>query len=103
MSGGSKSQTTTTPGATPATPGASNMMTLPGAMPGQLEAISQQLAGGFGQNPTDILTMLQQLHKPMQVQDPTKPWMAPAGTATSPTAGQTAYARSVSGPRSSRG
>lgn len=85
---GGKSNTTTQPttgtGTTPApAPGQSNMMTIPGSMPGQLDQIAQQLGAGFGQNPADILAQLQQLHKPMQVQDPSKPWSA-GGAAPAP-------------------
>lgn len=67
-----------------------NMMTLPGSMPGQLDAISQQLGGAFGQDPAQFLAMLQQLHQPMQVQNPGTPWMPPAGgtAPTSPAGGK---------------
>ena len=38
-------------------------------MPGQLDALSTQLASGYGQQPADILAYLQQFYKPMQIPD----------------------------------
>lgn len=36
----------------------------PAAMPGQLEAIAQQLGRGFGQQPADVMTYLNSIYKP---------------------------------------
>jgi len=66
-------------------------MTVPAAMPGQLDALSAQLASGFGQSQPDILALLNQYYKPMELPDyspqpaPTTP-ATPA--ATSPVARQ---------------
>lgn len=45
------------------------MQTIQPAMPGQLDALSQQLAAGFGQAQPDMLAYLQQFYKPMQIPD----------------------------------
>jgi hypothetical protein len=39
------------------------------SMPGQLDAISQQLAAGYGQAPSDVLAQLMQYYAPMQLPD----------------------------------
>jgi len=44
-------------------------MTVPGAMPGQLDALSAQLAAGYGQSQPDILALLNQYYQPMQLPD----------------------------------
>jgi hypothetical protein len=45
------------------------MDTVQPAMPGQLDAISHQLASGYGQSPTDIMSQLMQYYAPMQLPD----------------------------------
>lgn len=89
MGGSSKSAApaATTPAATtrPTT-------TVPAAMPGQLDALSAQLAAGFGQSQPDILALLNQYYQPMQLPDyspqpaPTTP-TTPRPTTTTPAAG----------------
>lgn len=79
MGGSSKSAApaATTPAATtrPTT-------TVPAAMPGQLDALSAQLAAGFGQSQPDILALLNQYYQPMQLPDYSP---QPAATPTTPT------------------
>lgn len=65
------------------------MDTVQPAMPGQLDALSQQLAAGYGQAPGDIMANLMQYYAPMSLPDyspqpapttpakPTKPTPAP--------------------------
>lgn len=90
MGGSSKSAApaATTPAATtrPTT-------TVPAAMPGQLDALSAQLAAGFGQSQPDILALLNQYYQPMQLPDyspqpaPTTPTRTtPVATAPRPVA-----------------
>lgn len=43
------------------------MTQVPAAMPGQLDALSQQLAMGYGGQPSDLLAMLNQYYQPMQL------------------------------------
>lgn len=78
MGGSSKSAApaATTPAATtrPTT-------TVPAAMPGQLDALSAQLAAGFGQSQPDILALLNQYYQPMQLPD-----YSPQPAATTPAA-----------------
>jgi hypothetical protein len=38
-------------------------------MPGQLDALSAQLAAGYGQSQPDILALLNQYYKPMELPD----------------------------------
>lgn len=45
------------------------MDTVQPSMPGQLDAISQQLASGYGQQPADIMSQLMQYYAPMQLPD----------------------------------
>lgn len=68
-----------------ATPAATTRptMTVPGAMPGQLDALSAQLAAGYGQSQPDILSLLNQYYSPMQLPDYSP---QPAATPTTPTA-----------------
>ena len=56
-------------------------MTVPGAMPGQLDALSAQLAAGYGQSQPDILALLNQYYQPMQLPDYSP---QPAATPTTP-------------------
>jgi hypothetical protein len=76
MSGGGKKSTakTNTPAAT-----TQPMQTVQPGMPGQIDALSQQLAAGFGQQPADIMTQLMQYYQPMSL-----PNYAPV-TPTTPT------------------
>jgi hypothetical protein len=57
------------------------MDTVQPAMPGQLDAISHQLASGYGQSPTDIMSQLMQYYAPMQLPD-YSPQPAPTPTPT---------------------
>jgi len=57
-------------------------MTVPGAMPGQLDALSAQLSAGYGQSQPDILALLNQYYSPMQLPDYSP---QPAATPTTPT------------------
>ena len=100
MGGSSKSAApaATTPAATtrPTT-------TVPAAMPGQLDALSAQLAAGFGQSQPDILALLNQYYQPMQLPDyspqpvPTTP-ATPRPTTTTPATGGAKPAGSSGGP-----
>ena len=45
------------------------MTQVPAAMPGQLDALSQQLAMGFGAHPSDLLALMNQYYQPMQLPD----------------------------------
>jgi len=45
------------------------MDTVQPAMPGQLDAISQQLSAGYGQPPADIMANLMQYYAPMSLPD----------------------------------
>jgi hypothetical protein len=59
-------------------------------MPGQLDALSAQLAAGFGQSQPDILALLNQYYQPMQLPD-YSPQPAPTPTTTTtPATGTTA-------------
>lgn len=66
--------------------------TVPAAMPGQLDALSAQLAAGYGQSQPDILALLNQYYQPMQLPD-YSPQPAstttPATTTTTPRAATT--------------
>lgn len=83
MSGGSKNATPTS-AATPAPSQATQ--TIQPAMPGQLEALAQQLSAGFGQPAPDMLAYIQQFHRPMQVPDfSPQPAATPTPAASTPT------------------
>lgn len=73
----------------PATPAAipqPAMQTIQPAMPGQLEALAQQLSAGFGQPAPDMLAYIQQFHRPMQVPDYSpRPATTPAPATPTPT------------------
>lgn len=45
------------------------MTEVPAAMPGQLDALSQQLSMGYGQQPSDLLSLMNQYYQPMQLPD----------------------------------
>ena len=81
MGGSSKSAApaTTTPAATtrPTT-------TVPAAMPGQLDALSAQLAAGFGQSQPDILALLNQYYRPMKIPDYSTPYTSTQDPAKAP-------------------
>ncbi|MRX31918.1 hypothetical protein [Aminobacter sp. MDW-2] len=86
MGGKSKKATNETPATTTPT---QPMQTLQPSMPGQLEAIAQQLGAGFGQPAPDMMSYLQQFYKPMQVPDysaqpATTPNPAPTPAASTP-------------------
>ena len=77
-----------------ATPAATTQptMTMQPAMPGQLDALSAQLPAGYGQSQPDILALLNQYYRPMEIPDyspqpaPTTP-TTPRPTTTTPAAG----------------
>ena len=52
-------------------------ITVPGSMPGQLDALSQQLALGYGQSQPDIMALLSQVYQPMKLPDYSKPFTIP--------------------------
>lgn len=81
---GGSSKKPTDPAATPAA-SQQPMMTVQPAMPGQLEAIAQQLGAGFGQSAPDMMAYLQQFYKPMQVPDYSPKPAAPTPTPTAST------------------
>ncbi|TGR84610.1 hypothetical protein EN866_32915 [Mesorhizobium sp. M2D.F.Ca.ET.223.01.1.1] len=56
------------------------MDTVQPAMPGQLDALSQQLAAGYGQAPNDVMAQLMQYYAPMSLPD-----YSPQPTPTTPT------------------
>ena len=84
--GGSSKNTTTAPAAASSTP-TQPMQTIQPSMPGQLEALAQQLSAGFGQSAPDMMSYLQQFYKPMQVPDysPQPAAATPNPAPTSPT------------------
>lgn len=92
----SNSAAATPAAAAPAIP-TQPMQTVQGAMPGQLDTLAQQLGAGFGQNPADILAMLQQYHQPMTLGDFTNGYVPPpapapaAKTTSQPKQTRTAY------------
>lgn len=45
------------------------MTEVPAAMPGQLDALTQQLAMGFGMAEPDLMALLNQYYQPMQLPD----------------------------------
>lgn len=70
MGGSSKKKTTSTPTEKDISNAAIRPMTeVPAAMPGQLDALSQQLAMGYGQQPADLLSIMNQYYQPMQLPD----------------------------------
>jgi hypothetical protein len=86
MSGGSKSSGTTDKSkGTPSGVADRPRTTIQPAMPGQLEAISQQLAAGYGQPPDAIMAMLNEVYRPMSV--PAAPGTPGAGGSTGGTGG----------------
>jgi len=52
-------------------------ITVPGSMPGQLDALSQQLAMGYGQSQPDIMALLNQVYQPMKLPDYSQPFTIP--------------------------
>ncbi|AWC25363.1 hypothetical protein CO731_04858 [Aminobacter sp. MSH1] len=84
MGGSNKSPASASPAATP-TP-QQPMQTIQPAMPGQLEALAQQLGSGFGQQPADMMSYLQQFYKPMQMPDYSKGYVPPTGSTATPAA-----------------
>lgn len=79
MSGGGKKSTKKTD--TPAT--TQPMQTIQPGMPGQIDALSQQLAAGFGQQPNDMMSQLMQYYQPMSLPNYAPP--APVTPAPTPT------------------
>ena len=58
--GGNNQQQAPAPAGTP-------MQTIQPGMPGQISTLADQLAAGFGQNPADMLSQLQQYYQPMSI------------------------------------
>ena len=70
MGGSSKKKTTSEPEPKDISNAAIRPMTgVPAAMPGQLDALSQQLAMGYGQQPSDLLSIMNQYYQPMMLPD----------------------------------
>ena len=69
--GGNNQQQAPAPAGTP-------MQTIQPGMPGQISTLADQLAAGFGQNPADMLSQLQQYYQPMSI-----PNYAPVATTPS--------------------
>ena len=67
MGGSSKKSTTDNAAATPTPQQAT--MTMPAFMPGMQQALADQLAMGYGQQPADLMTYLSSIYKPMTVPD----------------------------------
>lgn len=68
MGGSSKKKTTSEPEEKDISNAAIRpMREVPAAMPGQLDALSQQLAMGYGQQPSDLLSLMNQYYQPMQL------------------------------------
>ena len=84
--GGSSKKSTTDNAATPTPQQAT--MTMPAFMPGMQQALADQLAVGYGQQPADLMTYLSSIYKPMTVPDyspqaaPTPATPSPQSTAT---------------------
>ena len=60
------------------------MTEVPAAMPGQLDALSQQLAMGFGMDQPDLLALMNQYYQPMSLPD-YSPGAIPAPATPDPT------------------
>ena len=62
--------------------------TMPQAMPGQLEAIAAQLAGGYGGKPADFMKHLDQVYDPVRSMNfaPPKPGAKPVAKPVAPAA-----------------
>jgi len=67
MGGSSGKKTTTTAQKDVSNAAIRPMTQVPAAMPGQLDALSQQLAAGFGGQPADLLALMNQYYQPMQL------------------------------------
>lgn len=67
-----------------AIPGTGAMMTQQPFMPGMDQALAQQLAAGYGGDPSAYLAQLMQTYAPMQILD-TRPGATPAPTTPTPT------------------
>ena len=84
MGGSSKKSTTDNAAATPTPQQAT--MTMPAFMPGMQQALADQLAAGYGQQPADLMTYLSSIYKPMTVPDysaqPAPATPSPQSTAT---------------------
>lgn len=102
MSGGSKKnpveQAITASSGGGSFPGATGGPTfkMPAAMPGQLEAVANQLSAGFGQDPAGILSQMQTLYKPMILAD-YSPQAAKKATTTKKATSSTAAKKPASG------
>lgn len=83
MSGGGSSNKKADKKAEPVVPGTSPLMTQPAFMPGNQNALAEQLAAGSYGSMPDIMQMLTQTFTPMQVLDTRPP---PAPTTPAPVA-----------------
>jgi hypothetical protein len=63
-----------------------SQQTMPQAMPGQLQAVSSQLAAGFGGKPADFMKHMDQVYDPVRSLnfDPTKKAARPAAATQAP-------------------
>ncbi|KRA00235.1 hypothetical protein ASD64_01280 [Mesorhizobium sp. Root157] len=84
--GGSSKKATPAAAATPLTASDRPTTTVPASMPGQLDALSAQLAAGFGQSQPDILALLNQYYQPMQLPDYSQPFTTGKPAAATPAA-----------------
>lgn len=96
--GGNNQQQAPAPAGTP-------MQTIQPGMPGQISTLADQLAAGFGQNPADMLSQLQQYYQPMSIPNyapvtPAAPTHAPPAPST-PQPGRTPTQRPVYDPNTS--
>jgi hypothetical protein len=67
------------------------------SMPGQLDAISQQLAAGYGQQPADIMAQLMQYYAPMQLPDYGPQSSGTPSPTTTPTSSSSGYGGGIIG------
>ena len=85
MSGGDKNKAQ--PAATGTQTPQQATMTIPAFMPGMQQALADQLAMGYGQQPADLMTYLSSIYKPMTVPDySAQATPAPATPASTPVA-----------------
>lgn len=75
--GGSSKKSSTDSAATTPTPQQPTMTVQP-FMPGMQQALADQLAMGYGQQPADIMAYLSNIYKPMTLPDYSKPASTPA-------------------------
>lgn len=77
MGGSSKSSTTPSAATTPVTQPTTTMAPF---APGMQQALADQLAMGYGQQPADIMAYLSSVYSPMTLPDYSRPASTPAPT-----------------------